>query len=242
MKLGAYGIVRIAIGLLPEGAYLWAPLMGTIATINIVYGALSAMWQTDLKYVVAYSSVSHMGIVLLGAATLNEMGLNGSIFQMFSHGIMTGLLFALVGLVYEKAHTREIFKMGGFGKRMPGIAAVFTIGGLTSLGLPGLSGFVAEFLVFLGAWRSKNPWWLIPAVFGAFFTAVYVLRVLKTIFWSKFNEEKYRDLPDAKGPEWVALFVLSGVLILTGIYPLFLLLHIDTYVVELLIRLGGFLR
>ncbi len=185
MKLGAYGIVRIAMGLLPGGTHEWAPLVGTIATVNIVYGALSAMAQTDLKYVVAYSSVSHMGIVLLGAATLTEAGLNGSVFQMFAHGIMTGLFFALVGLVYEKAHTREIGAMGGFGRWMPGIAAAFTLGGLSSLGLPGLSGFVAEILTFLGAWRSAHRWWLFPAVAGTFLTAVYILRVAKRIFWGR---------------------------------------------------------
>ena len=120
----------------------WAWLVGGIACINIVYGALSAMAQRDLKYVIAYSSVSHMGVVMLGAATLTQQGLNGSVFQMFAHGIMTGLFFALVGLVYEKAHSREIFKMGGFATMMPGIATAFTIGGLSSLGLPATAGFV----------------------------------------------------------------------------------------------------
>ena len=115
MKLGAYGVVRLGMGLLPDASVDWAWLVGTIACINIVYGALSAMAQTDLKYVIAYSSVSHMGVVMLGAATLTVDGLNGAVFQMFAHGIMTGLFFALVGLVYEKAHSREIFKMGGFG-------------------------------------------------------------------------------------------------------------------------------
>jgi len=146
MKLGAYGVVRLGMGLLPDATVDWAWLVGTIACINIVYGALSAMAQTDLKYVVAYSSVSHMGVVMLGAATLTETGLNGSVFQMFAHGVMTGLFFALVGLVYEKAHSREIFKMGGFGTMMPGIATAFTIGGLSSLGLPATAGFVAEFV------------------------------------------------------------------------------------------------
>src|SRR6266508_1639578 len=156
MKLGAYGVVRVGMGLLPEGAADLAWLVGTVACINIVYGALSSMAQTDLKYVIAYSSVSHMGIVMLGAATLTGVGLNGSVFQMFAHGVMTGLFFALVGLVYEKTHSREIGKMGGFGKTMPGIAAAFTIGGLSSLGLPATAGFVAELLTFLGAWRSAH--------------------------------------------------------------------------------------
>jgi NADH-quinone oxidoreductase subunit M len=132
MKLGAYGVVRLGMGLLPDATVDWAWLVGSIACINIVYGALSAMAQTDLKYVIAYSSVSHMGVVMLGAATLTATGLNGSVFQMFAHGIMTGLFFALVGLVYEKAHSREIFKMGGFATMMPGIATAFTIGGLVA--------------------------------------------------------------------------------------------------------------
>jgi NADH-quinone oxidoreductase subunit M len=232
MKLGAYGIIRIGMALLPDAAATFAPLIGTIAVINIVYGAFGAMWQRDLKYVVAYSSVSHMGIVLLGAATLNEMGLNGSIFQMFSHGIMTGLLFALVGLIYEKAHSREILKMGGFARAMPGIATFFLIGALTSLGLPGLSGFVAEILVFLGAWKSIFSWWLVPAVLGAFITAVYVLRVSKWIFFGPAKE--IGPLKDAVGFEWIAPTVLSGVLILLGIYPKLLLDPIHKSIIELL--------
>src|SRR5216683_2468467 len=155
MKLGAYGIVRLGIELLPRGASGWASLVGTIACINIVYGALAAMAQRDLKYVIAYSSVSHMGIVMLGAATLTEAGLGGAVFQMFAHGVMTGLFFALVGLVYEKAHSREIARMGGFGRVMPGVATAFTIGSLSSLGLPATAGFVAELLTFMGAWRSE---------------------------------------------------------------------------------------
>ena len=238
MKLGAYGIIRMGMGLLPEAAQTFAPLIGTIAVINIVYGAFGAMWQRDLKYVVAYSSVSHMGIVMLGAATLNEMGMNGAVFQMFSHGIMTGLLFALVGLIYEKAHSREILEMGGFARRMPGIATCFAIGGLTSLGLPGLSGFVAELLVFLGAWKSSYSWWLIPAVFGAFVTAVYVLRVLKWIFFGPENissrKVDSKDLRDAIGVEWVAPLFLSAVLIVTGLYPKLLLDLVDISVMDFL--------
>src|SRR5213079_3065415 len=202
MKLGAYGVVRVGMGLLPDGAAELAWLVGGIACINVVYGALSAMAQVDLKYVIAYSSVSHMGLVMLGAATLTEAGLNGSVFQMFAHGVMTGLFFALVGLVYEKAHSREIGKMGGFGRVMPGIATAFTIAGLSSLGLPATAGFVAELLTFVGAWNSAHPWWLFPGVIGAFLTAVYVLRVVRQIFWGpKSADPHFYDLPDAQGTE-----------------------------------------
>ncbi|HXG02899.1 MAG TPA: NADH-quinone oxidoreductase subunit M [Candidatus Binatia bacterium] len=236
MKLGAYGVVRLGMGLLPEGAAELVWLVGTIACINIVWGALSAMAQTDLKYVIAYSSVSHMGIVMLGAATLTEAGLNGSVFQMFAHGIMTGLFFALVGLVYEKAHSREIGRMGGFGHAMPGIATAFTVGGLSSLGLPATAGFVAELLTFMGAWRSDHRWWLFPAVAGTFLTAVYVLRVTKQIFWGPPSPH-FSDLEDARGPEWVALVVLVAVIVLFGVAPGLALAPVDTATVPLLARI-----
>jgi NADH-quinone oxidoreductase subunit M len=235
MKLGAYGVVRMGMGLLPEGAAELAWLVGGIACINVVYGALSAMAQVDLKYVIAYSSVSHMGLVMLGAATLTEAGLNGSVFQMFAHGVMTGLFFALVGLVYEKTHSREIFKMGGFGRVMPGIATAFTIGGLSSLGLPATSGFVAEVLTFMGAWRSPHRWWLLPAVAGTFLTAVYVLRVTKQIFWGPPSPH-FAHLEDARGPEWVAIVLLVAVIIAFGMAPGFALVPVDTATVPLLSR------
>ena len=238
MKLGAYGVVRLGMGLLPDATIQWAWLVGTIACINIVYGALSAMAQTDLKYVIAYSSVSHMGVVMLGAATLTEQGLNGSVFQMFAHGIMTGLFFALVGLVYEKAHSREIWKMAGFGRTMPGIATAFTIGSLSSLGLPATAGFVAEFLTFLGAWQSRHSWWLFPGVLGAFLTSIYVLRVAKQIFWGPPSPDPhFQHLPDAQGPEWAALIILVGTLVLFGLAPGIALGPVDTATVPLLTRL-----
>jgi NADH-quinone oxidoreductase subunit M len=240
MKLGAYGVVRLGMGLLPDAAVDWAWLVGTIACINIVYGALSAMAQTDLKYVIAYSSVSHMGVVMLGAATLTEHGLNGAVFQMFAHGIMTGLFFALVGLVYEKAHSREIFKMGGFGAMMPGIATAFTIAGLSSLGLPATAGFVAEFLTFLGAWSSSYQWWLFPGVIGAFLTSIYVLRVARHIFWGpKSPDPHFQNLPDARGPEWAALGILVFVLVLFGVAPSLAIGPVGTSTVVLLERLAG---
>jgi NADH-quinone oxidoreductase subunit M len=237
MKLGAYGVVRLGMGLLPSGAGEWAWLVGTVACINIVYGALSAMAQTDLKYVIAYSSVSHMGIVMLGAATLTEPGLSGSVFQMFAHGIMTALFFALVGLVYERAHSRAIPRMGGFGRPMPGIATAFTVAGLSSLGLPATAGFVAEFLTFLGAWRSASSWWLFPAVLGTFLTAVYVLRVTRQIFWGP-RAPGFPELADARGPEWVALGVLVFTLILFGVLPAIAVGPVDSAIVPLLARIG----
>jgi NADH-quinone oxidoreductase subunit M len=239
MKLGAYGVVRLGLGLTPGGAIEWAWLVGAIACINIVYGALSAMAQTDLKYVVAYSSVSHMGIVMLGVATLTEQGLNGAVFQMVAHGIMTGLFFALVGLVYEKAHSRAIFSMGGFGRMMPGIATAFAVGGFSSLGLPATAGFVAEFLTFVGAWASAHPWWLFPGVIGAFLTSIYVLRVVRQIFWGPPSADPhFQNLPDAQGTEWVALVLLVCILVIFGVVPQLIVGPIDTATVPLLMQMG----
>lgn len=230
MKLGAYGVIRVGMVLLPEGAQSWAVVVGGVAVINVVYGALSAMWQKDLKYIIAYSSVSHMGIVMLGAATMTVDGWNGAIYQMFAHGIMTGLFFALVGLVYEKAHNRDITEMGGFARVMPGIAVFFTLAGLSSLGLPGLAGFIAEFLVFLGAFSSANPWWALAGILGAWFTAIYVLRAVRRIFWGEGPPERYmhhEEFGDAKGTEWVALGVLATCLVLFGVWPSLILNGID---------------
>jgi NADH-quinone oxidoreductase subunit M len=237
MKLGAYGVLRLGFGLLPEAGAQWAWLVGAVAAINIVYGAVAAGWQTDVKYLIAYSSVSHMGIVMLGMATLNEPGLSGSVFQMVSHGIMTAMLFTLVNLLYAKTHTRDLREMGGLAATAPGLALFFTVGGLASLGLPGLSGFWAEFLVFFGAWTSDQRWWLFPAVAGAFVTALYVLRAVHRIFLGPMASG--RVVEDAKGSEWVSLAALGGLLVLLGVWPRLLLQAIRVGVDELLIRVGG---
>ena len=218
MKLGAYGILRLGIGLLPQGAQQWSFLMAVIATINILYGAFSAMGQTDLKYIIAYSSVSHMGMVMLGLASLNAVGINGSVMQMVSHGIMTGLFFAGVGLIYEKSHTRIIGDMGGFAKRMPGVAICMTIAGLASFGLPATSGFIAEFLCFYGMWL-KYPLLALLAVLGIVVTAIYVLRMIQKIFLGEYKTETYHELPDARTTEWVAITALAATLLVLGLYP-----------------------
>ncbi len=237
MKLGAFGVMRVGMVLLPEGTHFWVPLVGAVAAVNVLYGAFCAMSQTDLKYIVAYSSVSHMGVVMLGAATLTTTGWNGAVFQMVAHGIMTGLFFALVGLVYERAHTRTIAKMGGFGMVMPGVAAFFTLACLSSLGLPGTAGFVSEFLVFLGAWQSGHYFWAIPAVLGAFVTAIYVLKATRAIFWGPGPAEGFHELTDARRTEWGALLLLGAGLVVLGVWPRLLLDPIDPGSVEHLARL-----
>ena len=238
MKLGAFGVMRVGMVLLPQGARDWALVVGTVACVNIFYGAVSAMSQRDLKYVVAYSSVSHMGIVMLGAATLTVEGWNGAVYQMFAHGIMTGLFFALVGIVYDRTHDRWIPRMGGFARIMPVVAVAFVIAGLSSLGMPGTAGFVAELMVFLGAWKASlfigdfevafvGPVWAVTGIVGAFITALYVMRAVRDIFFGDGPPERFASLGDAKGTELVAPWVLGIGLLVFGAWPLFLLDMID---------------
>jgi NADH-quinone oxidoreductase subunit M len=242
MKLGAFGVLRVGMMMLPEGAKIWAPVVGAVAVINVVYGAMSAMSQKDLKYVIAYSSVSHMGVVMLGLATMTVTGWNGAVYQMFAHGIMTGLFFALVGLVYERAHTRNILAMGGFATKMPIVASFFTLAGLSSLGLPGTAGFVAEFLVFLGAYQGAYSWWALPAIVGAFITAVYVLRAVRNIFWGTGPAEHYHDLLDAHGTELGALLILGTAIVVFGCWPRLVLDFVDRSTIDYLnltLRVAG---
>jgi len=219
MKLGAFGVLRIGMVLAPDAAALWAPIVGSVAVVNVLYGALCAASQKDLKYIVAYSSVSHMGVVMLGIASRNDAGWNGAVYQMVAHGIMTGLFFALVGLVYERAHTREIAKMGGFAHVMPAAAGFFTLACLSSLALPGTAGFIAELDVFIGAAKSPHAWWVLPSVLGAFVTAVYVLRACKTIFWGPRPEGPFAELKDVRRHEWAAPLVLGSLLVVLGFWP-----------------------
>ncbi|MCX6022209.1 MAG: NADH-quinone oxidoreductase subunit M [Chloroflexi bacterium] len=172
MKLGAFGLLRVALPLLPEGAQAWMGLLMVLGVINVVYGALSALAQKDLKYVIGYSSVSHMGYVLMGIASLSAIAVNGAVMQMFAHGVMTALFFALVGVLYDQTHTRLIAGFGGLARRAPLVTAGFVLAGLSSLGLPGLAGFVAEFLVFAGIFqRPELLIYGVLAVAGAAITA-----------------------------------------------------------------------
>ena len=218
MKLGAYGIIRVGMVLLPEGAETWMPVLMALGTVNVLYGAISAMAQQDLKYVVGYSSVSHMGYVLMGIATLHPLGVGGAVLQMFSHGIMTALFFALVGVIYDRAHVRDIAVLEGLSKRMGVTAAFFAVAGLASLGLPGLSGFVAELLVFLGTFKTYLPLGVL-AVIGAAITAVYILRLLAKVFFGPIGPQ-WEHLGDASRIEMAATGMLVFVLVFVGIWPL----------------------
>ena len=217
MKLGAYGIIRVGMVLLPEGADTWMPVLIALGTVNVLYGAISAMSQRDLKYVVGYSSVSHMGYVLMGLATLHPLGVGGAVLQMFSHGIMTALFFALVGVIYDRTHVRDISVLEGLSKRMGFTAALFAVAGLASLGLPGLSGFVAEFLVFVGVFKTYLPL-AVLAVIGAAITAVYILRLLAKAFFGPISPQ-WEHLKDAGRMEIGATAMLAFVLLFVGVWP-----------------------
>ena len=237
MKLGAYGIIRLGIDLLPEGAQDWALALIILGIINVVYGAVAAMGQRDLKYVVGYSSVSHMGYVLVGFATLNSLGLSGAVLQMFSHGIMTALLFALVGAIYDRAHVRDIGVLEGLTKRMPLTSAFFAVAGLTSLGLPGLSGFVAELMVFIGAFRDYPIIGMLGIV-GAAITAVYILRLLGKVFFGPISPQWVR-LTDATRLEGFSMAILVAFLVGVGLYPRPWMDLINSGVTPLLERVVG---
>ena len=234
MKLGAYGIIRVGMVLLPEGAETWMPVLIGLGTVNVLYGAVSALAQRDLKYVVGYSSVSHMGYVLMGMATLDRLGVGGAVLQMFSHGIMTALFFALVGVIYDRAHVRDIGVLGGLSKRMGVTAAFFAVAGLASLGLPGLSGFVAEFLVFVGTFRTYLPL-AVLAVIGAAITAVYILRLLASTFFGPMDP-RWEHLGDASRLEMGAAGMLVVTLVFVGVWPLPFMDVINSGVADLLVR------
>jgi NADH-quinone oxidoreductase subunit M len=221
LKLGGYGFLRFSIPLLPDAAVSFSPVIIGLAIVAIIYGGLVAMVQPDMKKLVAYSSVSHMGFVMLGAFVFNEQGLQGAIFQMISHGITTGALFLLVGVIYEQTHDRQIAHMGGINARMPHFAAMYGLFVFASIGLPGLSGFIGEFLVLLGAFRYHG---LIAAatMVIVIISAVYMLWMYQRAFFtvpSDWMNRWWPKLRDMNRTEWIALAPLVVLVIGLGVYP-----------------------
>ena len=228
--MGGYGIIRICVSIFPGVARTYALLFIILAVIGILYGAAVTLRQTDLKRLIAYSSVSHMGYVLLGIFALSQVSLVGASLQMFSHGMVTGLLFAMAGLVMHNAEERDLRKLGGLAKQTPLIAVIFSIAGLASLGLPLTSGFAAEFLVFLGSFASTTVagikvFTLLGAV-GVVLAAGYILWMLQRVFFGPALE-KFNGVKDADKMEMVYMFVLVGLILLIGIYPAILTNVID---------------
>lgn len=237
MKVGAFAALRVAFMLLPEGARYWSTAIMILATINVVYGAFIALIQTDFKYVIGFSSVSHMGLVLIGFATLNREGLIGAGMQMFSHGVMTALFFSVVGMVYDRAHTRELSQLGGLFRKMPIAAVGFIIGGLVSMGMPGFSGFVAEFPIFMGVWQVQ-PVVAVIAILGVLITAAYILLVVRRVFFGELPEA-LSNIGDVTLKDKISTILLAAIMIALGIFPSLMAPMISSGVDHILALLGG---
>lgn len=221
MKLGGYGCLRVAAYLMPEAAHQYSNIIILLSSIAILYGAFATMMQKDLKYINAYSSVSHCGFVLLGIGMLTTTAVTGAVMQMVSHGLMTALFFAVIGMIYDRTHTRQVSEMGGLMKVMPFISTVFFIVGLCSLGLPGLSGFVAEMTIFMGSWENADAFHriaTIAACMSIVVTAVYILRAIGKVAMGPINEN-HSQLKDATWNEKLAAVILVAGIIVIGIIP-----------------------
>jgi NADH-quinone oxidoreductase subunit M len=233
LKMGGYGLIRLSVGFLPGAATYFAFPIGLLAVINVLYGAYLAMSQVapsssqqDLKKLIANSSISSMGFVLLGIAALNQLGLQGAVLQMVTHGLYSGLLFMMVGLVYDRTHTRDIRRMAGLAQKMPFISTLFIMAGLAAVGLPGMATFISEFTVFIGAYSTEPalnpamPILTILAVFGIVLTAAYVLWTVTRVFHGPLTPEWVgQPLPDAYPVERFAVGALIGIIILIGVIP-----------------------
>lgn len=216
MKLGAFGIIRLGIQLMPVGASFWMPGLMVLGVIGAVYGATAALTQRDFKLISGYSSVSHMGYVLMGLATLNQIGVSGAVLQMFSHGVMTALVFLMIGALYDQAHTRDMKDFGGLGKVMPMWVIFYTIAGLANVGLPGLSGFTAEFHIFVGVFQTY-PVFGALAIFAAALAAAYMLRMFSMVFFGPFNP-RWSSLKDITPIETISGGLLIGSMLAMGLW------------------------
>ncbi len=242
MKLGGYGCLRVAVYLMPVAARYYSPFIVVLATIAILYGSFATMMQQDLKYMNAYSSVSHCGFVLLGIGMLTRVSLDGAVLQMLSHGLMTALFFAAIGMIYDRTHTRMLGQLGGLLRVMPFISSVFVLAGLCSLGLPGLSGFVAEMTVFMGSWPRQGTLYRVSTILACasiVVTAVYILRaVAKTVFGPQDNPV-YADLGDAGWYEKVAAGLMGAGILFIGLLPFWVLRFITPETTHIIQQAGN---
>lgn len=223
LKMGTYGLMRFNLALFPDQARAWAPYIIALAVIGIIYGALVAMVQPDVKRLVAYSSVSHMGFVVLGLFSFTELGMQGALYQMLNHGVSTGALFLFVGFIYERRHTRMISEFGGLAKPMPWFSTFFVIASLSSIGLPFLNGFVGEFLILLGTWTSRTVTysWITTmlAATGVIWAAVYMLWMLQRVVFGKITNPENAELRDLNRREIGLLLPLLFLMLFMGVYP-----------------------
>ena len=252
MKLGAYASMRVGIQVLPEGTVYWMPFIILLTLVNVLYGSLVAMRQRDMKYLIGYSSVSHMGLVTMGFAAMNLNGFLGAGIQMVSHGIMTALFFSVVGMIYDRTHTRNMDDLSGMRKALPWLVIPFIIGGLVSMGMPGLSGFIAEFPIFMGVWQgtsidlsavfSLNPanyynWIAILSVLGIIITAGYILRAVGTVFFGDYEGDKWHDMRPLLAIDKLTLIGFSAILILIGVLPMVIAPMVESGVIPVVERL-----
>ncbi len=245
LKMGTYGLLRFNLGLFPDMSRRAAPIMITLAIIGIIYGALVAMVQPDVKRLVAYSSVSHMGFVVLGLFSFTEYGMQGALYQMLNHGVSTGALFLFVGFIYERRHTRMISDFGGLATPMPWFSTLFVIASLSSIGLPFLNGFVGEFLILLGSWTSNaisHPWVWIATMLagtGVIWAAVYMLWMLQRVVFGKLTNPENANLPDLNARELGLLIPLLVLMLFMGVYPRVFLDRSKASVEEVRSRVGS---
>jgi len=219
LKMGTYGFIRFAMPLFPEATHQFTPLIATLSVIGIIYAALVAMVQEDVKKLVAYSSVAHLGFVMLGLFALNEQGVTGALLQNLNHGISTGALFLIVGFIYERRHTRLITDFGGLSKQMPIFAVIFMIVTLSSVALPGTNGFVGEFLILVGGFESSLRWWTIVASRGVIFAAVYMLWMFQRVMFGELDNPKNQSLLDLNAREIAIMAPLLIMIFVLGVYP-----------------------
>ena len=242
LKMGGYGMIRLCVTILPQVAIDYASILAALAIVSVLYGAAVTLCQTDIKRLIAYSSISHMGYVLLGIFALTQISLTGAALQMFSHGVITGLLFTMAGVVMHNTHERDLNKLGGLARQMPVIVIVFSIAGLGSLGLPSTSGFAAEFLVFLGSFSSTlvagMKVYTILAVLGVVLTAGYILWMLQRAFYGPVREQ-HNGVADADNMEKVYMFAFVLVIMLVGIYPAILTDVIKIGISPIVALIGG---
>ncbi|CAI8384425.1 MAG: NADH-quinone oxidoreductase subunit M [Acidimicrobiaceae bacterium] len=217
LKLGTYGFLRFGLYLFPEASHYFAPVFLTLGVVGILYGAVVATMQKDLKRLVAYSSVAHLGFIVLGTFALNTEGITGGLLQMINHGISTSALFLLVGMIYERTHTRQIQELGGLQRSAPLMAGIFTLVMLSSIGLPGLNGFVGEFLILLGVFNAHR-WWAVVATIGVVLAALYLLWAYQRVFHGPTKEDK-EDIRDLSLKEKLVLGPLVALIIFMGVYP-----------------------
>ncbi|APT57446.1 NADH-quinone oxidoreductase subunit M [Roseomonas gilardii] len=235
LKMGAYGFIRFSIPLFPEAAVFFAPLIFVLSVVAVVYTSLVAMAQEDMKKLIAYSSVAHMGIVTLGLFTFNQQGISGALLQMISHGVVSGALFLCVGVLYDRVHSREIARYGGVAKIMPAYALVFMFFTMGSVALPGLAGFPGEFLVLVGAWKA-NPWAAFGGALGMILGAGYMLYLYRRVIFSRITREDLRSLLDLSPREYVTFAPLILLTIWLGVYPSSFLQFFEASVAALIER------